>query len=190
MPLILLSFILGLTLASNQESLELSKVLHYNSVNYNKQRLIYSSEDFIHTASSTPHLTITTKASSQPNPLHTLEKKKSPPLFRAQNSPDYIGPSNIDSIVPLLDAPTLLNLAYMSSNAYNRHDDPEEYSIGRYSFEFSNMVDKWRDLDGKWQTDVKFGWDSDGLRGYIFHSPSLVVIAFKGTSYDSTLLNI
>ena len=69
------------------------------------------------------------------------------------------------------DQETILTFAKMSSNAY-----------------VVRTMQRWRSLPS-YEDDIDdFGWDSDGLRGYIFtnSTKSVVIIAFKGTS---TLLN-
>ncbi|PVU86241.1 hypothetical protein BB561_006776 [Smittium simulii] len=55
----------------------------------------------------------------------------------------------------------------MSSNAYEPLDGK-----------------KWEYLGDKWRNDTGIGWDSDGIRGYVFASEKndTVVISFKGTS--------
>ncbi|PVU87382.1 hypothetical protein BB559_006069 [Furculomyces boomerangus] len=65
------------------------------------------------------------------------------------------------------DKQTILSLAKMSSNAYKPAD-----------------ADDWEHLDKGWKNESGIGWDSDGLRGYVFASENddTIVISFKGTS--------
>lgn len=68
----------------------------------------------------------------------------------------------------ITDAQTLSTLAEMSYDAYI---EPTEDPL------------KWIPVEG-YKVNVSFGFDSDGLRGYIYESDdeSLLVIAIKGTS--------
>ncbi|OLY79721.1 putative lipase ATG15 [Smittium mucronatum] len=62
--------------------------------------------------------------------------------------------------------PTLLGFARMAANSYQ-----------------PDMNDNWEDVGNDW-SHKDFGWDSDGLRGYIYTSKpeNIVIISFKGTS--------
>ncbi|OMJ17144.1 putative lipase ATG15, partial [Smittium culicis] len=76
---------------------------------------------------------------------------------------------NIDNglLIPdLSHKPTILSFARMSANSYQ-----------------SEPNDNWEDVGKDWEHN-DFGWDSDGLRGYVYSSKSkkIVVISFKGTS--------
>ncbi|OLY83770.1 putative lipase atg15 [Smittium mucronatum] len=65
------------------------------------------------------------------------------------------------------DKDTIVNLAYMASNAYK-----ESGSI------------EWNPLGENWKNESSIGWDSDGLRGHVFGSEdnNIIVISLKGTS--------
>ncbi|PVV00278.1 hypothetical protein BB560_005346, partial [Smittium megazygosporum] len=65
------------------------------------------------------------------------------------------------------DKDTLVNIAYMAANSYRALDDIT-----------------WEYLGKSWRNDSSIGWDSDGLRGYVFSTMNndTVVISFKGTS--------
>ncbi|OMJ26821.1 putative lipase ATG15 [Smittium culicis] len=87
------------------------------------------------------------------------------PLQSLKNNWRY----NIDNglLIPdLSHKPTILSFARMSANSYK----PEPN-------------DNWEDVGKDWEHN-DFGWNSDGLRGYIYSSKSkkIVVISFKGTS--------
>jgi len=64
---------------------------------------------------------------------------------------------------------TLLSLAKMTNNAYQKPSDKG-----------------WYDLGGEWNTSFPVGWepDDDGFRGYVFATPdnSTIALAIKGTS--------
>ncbi|KAK9474041.1 autophagy associated lipase [Dipodascopsis tothii] len=66
------------------------------------------------------------------------------------------------------DKETVMSLAKMSANAY---------------LEDSNST-KWRDVGPGWNKSSDYGWDSDGVRGYVFASDNnaTIVITIKGTS--------
>ena len=66
----------------------------------------------------------------------------------------------------ITDKQTILNMAQMTANAYS-----------------TPSIEKWVDVPG-WNVSTRFGWESDGLRGYVY-SDSLAevfVIVIKGTS--------
>lgn len=72
-------------------------------------------------------------------------------------------------VVPnVSDKDTIVNLAYMASNAYV--DIP-------YTGEWTNVSEPWQEHHG-------LGWMGDGVRGHVFadDTNSTVIIAFKGTS--------
>jgi lipase ATG15 len=70
----------------------------------------------------------------------------------------------------ITDRDTILTLAQMAANAYV--DTPE--------------TGDWKDVNGGFNRtdDIGFGWDGDGLRGYLYidEKNSTVVIGLKGTS--------
>jgi lipase ATG15 len=59
-------------------------------------------------------------------------------------------------------------MAYMSYNDYAE----------------DNNNTHWIDLSPHWNTSSRFGWESDGIRGYVFSDPTgdVFIISFKGTS--------
>ncbi|PVU95524.1 hypothetical protein BB561_001773 [Smittium simulii] len=65
----------------------------------------------------------------------------------------------------IMNKETIISLAKMASNAYE-----VEYNL------------QWEYIDNNWKIK-KFGWNSDGLRGYVYTSlnKDLAVVAFKGT---------
>ncbi|KAJ3070019.1 putative lipase atg15 [Quaeritorhiza haematococci] len=65
------------------------------------------------------------------------------------------------------DAETVRALGYMASNAYS---DPAKGD--------------WIELGPGWNTSIGFGWEEDGLRGYVFTDDKndVVVISIKGTT--------
>ncbi|KAJ1559614.1 putative lipase atg15, partial [Nowakowskiella sp. JEL0078] len=67
------------------------------------------------------------------------------------------------------DPKTVLSLATMT---YNTYYDPTKKST------------HWIDMGGKWNESVGFGWESDGIRGYVFADErnEVMVITVKGTS--------
>lgn len=71
------------------------------------------------------------------------------------------------SVPQLDDQETVLNFAKMSSNAYA-----------------TRSLQHWHPLPSYEENLDDFGWEGDGLRGYIFTNPnrSIVIVAFKGTS--------
>jgi lipase ATG15 len=68
----------------------------------------------------------------------------------------------------ITDKETILTLASMSANAYETQ--PGEGN--------------WRDVGGGFNKSADFGWENDGIRGYIYvnEDASLVTISFKGGS--------
>ncbi len=66
------------------------------------------------------------------------------------------------------DKPTILNIAYMASNAYVETPDQPD----------------WDDVGESFNRTSDFGWEGDGLRGHVFadETNSTVVIGLKGTS--------
>ncbi|KAJ3129924.1 putative lipase atg15 [Nowakowskiella sp. JEL0407] len=64
------------------------------------------------------------------------------------------------------DPTVVLDLSYM---AYNAYTEPEKSD--------------WK-FTGGWNVSNKFGWESDGIRGYVFtdDTHSTVILAFKGTT--------
>ncbi len=64
------------------------------------------------------------------------------------------------------DKETILTLARMSANAY-------EPQLGKGN---------WKDVGGGFNESADFGWEKDGIRGYIFANKdaSIVTISFKG----------
>ncbi|KAJ3226353.1 putative lipase atg15 [Clydaea vesicula] len=66
------------------------------------------------------------------------------------------------------DKQTVLALAQMSSNGYYE----------------PTKRDKWIDVVGNWSDNVNFGWERDGIRGYIYvdEDDKVMVITLKGTS--------
>ncbi|KAL1925778.1 uncharacterized protein VTP21DRAFT_661 [Calcarisporiella thermophila] len=71
------------------------------------------------------------------------------------------------------DRNTILEIAKMTFNAYNNHDEP-----------ILARNDKWYDLGDRWRLNSSFGWGSDGVRGHVFgdENASTLFIAIKGTS--------
>ncbi|CAK7269265.1 Putative lipase atg15 [Sporothrix epigloea] len=68
----------------------------------------------------------------------------------------------------ITDKMTVLNMAYMASNAYvETPDDPD-----------------WDDVGQNFNRSSDFGWEGDGLRGHIFadENNATIVIGLKGTS--------
>jgi lipase ATG15 len=66
------------------------------------------------------------------------------------------------------DKETVVNLAYMSEDAYKvGRDDPE-----------------WLDVDDQYNSSIPFGWDDSGIRGHVFSDDtnSTIILAVKGTS--------
>ncbi|TPX55878.1 hypothetical protein PhCBS80983_g04942 [Powellomyces hirtus] len=63
------------------------------------------------------------------------------------------------------DPQTVLSFAKMTSNSYLPPNST-----------------RWLDVD-KWNLTIGFGWDQDGVRGYVFHDEQgHLVLAYKGTS--------
>lgn len=74
-------------------------------------------------------------------------------------------------VVPnITHKPTLVHLARMTANAYRPVED-----VGS---------DTWEQLGDRWDTDLSFGWEEDGMRGHIFADKqnTTVVVSLKGTS--------
>lgn len=69
------------------------------------------------------------------------------------------------------DFETVLSLAKMSSNSYEFVEDDVVRS-------------QWYSIDPTFRWEDDFGWEDEGLRGYVYTNPdrSLVVMAIKGTS--------
>ncbi|RYF33674.1 MAG: hypothetical protein EOO38_30020 [Cytophagaceae bacterium] len=66
------------------------------------------------------------------------------------------------------DKETIINLAYMSEDAYKvGRDDPE-----------------WLDVDEQYNSSIPFGWDDSGIRGHVFSDDtnSTIILAVKGTT--------
>jgi lipase ATG15 len=66
------------------------------------------------------------------------------------------------------DKETVVNLAYMSEDAYKvGRDDPE-----------------WLDVDDQYNSSIPFGWDDSGIRGHVFSDDtnSTIILAVKGTT--------
>jgi lipase ATG15 len=66
------------------------------------------------------------------------------------------------------DKETVINLAYMSEDAYKAgRDDPE-----------------WLDVDEQYNSSVPFGWDDSGIRGHVFSDDtnSTIILSVKGTT--------
>ncbi|CAJ0635761.1 7935_t:CDS:2 [Entrophospora sp. SA101] len=75
---------------------------------------------------------------------------------------------SVDLLLPnVTDMQTLISLAKMSSNAYIKCDDDDWYDLGKH-----------------YNLNSTFGWEDDGIRGYVFGNKnnSLMVIAIKGSS--------
>jgi lipase ATG15 len=86
--------------------------------------------------------------------------------FRGQSLQKSVDPFK-GSVYPAYDDPeTVSNFAKMTSNAY-----------------FARVFSGWRNITD-YDTVDGFGWDSPGLRGYIFvnRAHDIVIISFKGTS--------
>ncbi|KAJ3236445.1 putative lipase atg15 [Chytriomyces hyalinus] len=85
----------------------------------------------------------------------------------AVGSDGYVNIFHKDALLPnASDVATVLALAQMTSNSYTEPGNPAWVDIPPY-----NLSDR-------------FGWSSDGIRGYVFTDDArdLIVIALKGTS--------
>ncbi|KAJ3302856.1 putative lipase atg15 [Blyttiomyces sp. JEL0837] len=72
-----------------------------------------------------------------------------------------------DILLPdMSDTTTVLNLAKMTFNSYTEPDKPD-----------------WMNIP-PWNVTDRFGWESDGIRGYVFtdDAKELIVVSLKGTS--------
>lgn len=73
----------------------------------------------------------------------------------------------LQHLVPVVsDKQTVLNLAHMAASSYLLPDTPD-----------------WVPIDG-YKTNASFGWNDDGLRGYIYttEEEDSVIVSFKGTT--------
>ncbi|KAL3898767.1 MAG: hypothetical protein SGCHY_002513 [Lobulomycetales sp.] len=139
----------GLSLAAAADThtaeLQLERVLHFNTRDFGSARLVVDVAATTQTQaqSDTPLLTVSWEAAEPESfDFGLLSGTTRAPALNVQGTARQrhqsfaFTPSTRETRVPRLNSPTLLNLAYMSSNAYNSQD----YSAA-----------KWRDLDGNWQ---------------------------------------
>lgn len=101
---------------------------------------------------------------------YTGASEKVEDFFQQSQSPNYPYQKSTrqdQELYPAYDDPvTVANFAKMTSNAY-----------------FARVFSGWRNVTD-YDTVDGFGWDSPGLRGYIFvnRARDIVIISFKGTS--------
>ncbi|KAE8448768.1 hypothetical protein EG329_008984 [Mollisiaceae sp. DMI_Dod_QoI] len=119
-------------------------------------------------------------AQSHPVNIERLEDRRpsvvEPMIAAAQEGMDVWGSASasarwtLDTVSGpnVTDKNTILTFAYMGANAY----EPEP-----------NKGD-WKDVDGGFNETVGFGWEKEGVRGYVYanEDESTVVISFKGGS--------
>ena len=89
--------------------------------------------------------------------------------LRSQSSPTWPHPPALKRmLVPdIADKATVIALALMTFDDYKEPDDIS-----------------WVDIGNGWNVSDSFGWDTDGIRGYVFadDSASVVIVSFKGTN--------
>lgn len=114
---------------------------------------------------------ISLKRTTQRNPEYIesyLQYARESPKIASRIEFDWV---DEDVVAPnITDKDTVISLALMASNAYVRLPH----------------TGNWRNVSLPWNlTEYEgFGWDSDGLRGHVFHNEedNIVVLSFKGTS--------
>jgi lipase ATG15 len=106
-----------------------------------------------------------------PFPIKTTGVKIERPAARMYNAQIPMSPIWVAEDIPgpdVEDKETVINLAYMSEDAYKAgRDDPE-----------------WLDVDDQYNSSVPFGWDDSGIRGHVFSDDtnSTIILAVKGTT--------
>ncbi|KAJ3129144.1 putative lipase atg15 [Nowakowskiella sp. JEL0407] len=76
------------------------------------------------------------------------------------------------------DPKTVLSIANMTCKIRLAGDEINTY------YDPAKKKTNWFDMGGKWNESVGFGWESDGIRGYVFADErnEIMVITVKGTS--------
>jgi lipase ATG15 len=100
---------------------------------------------------------------------HSFEKLDVPEFYSSNQSNNFVFNliyKNNKYVPDLTDKTNILNMAYMSLNAYydQNHED-------------------WVPIDG-YYNNLSYGWDSDGIQGHLFVSTDdkIIIMTFKGTS--------
>jgi lipase ATG15 len=106
-----------------------------------------------------------------PFPIKTTSVKIERPAARMYDAQVPMSPIWVAEDIPgpdVEDKETVINLAYMSEDAYKAgRDDPE-----------------WLDVDDQYNTSIPFGWDDSGIRGHVFSDDtnSTIILSVKGTT--------
>lgn len=97
-----------------------------------------------------------------------IQTSRDNPLISSPQSPAAEWTTR-DILLPnITNKNSILTLAKVSSNAYIRIPETED----------------WYDLGRKWNESTDFGWEENGLRGHVFANSdnSTIIVAMKGTS--------
>ncbi|KUJ23616.1 alpha/beta-hydrolase, partial [Mollisia scopiformis] len=118
-------------------------------------------------------------AQSRPIEIERLEDRRpsvvEPLIAAAQEGSDVWGSSlsirwTLDTVSGpnITDKDTILTFAYMGANAYEPTPNKGE----------------WTDVNGGFNETIGFGWEKEGVRGYVYanEDDSTIVISFKGGS--------
>jgi lipase ATG15 len=106
-----------------------------------------------------------------PFPIKMTPVKIERPASRMYDAQIPMSPIWVAEDIPspdVEDKDTIINLAYMSEDAYKEgRDDPE-----------------WLDVDDQYNASIPFGWDDSGIRGHVFSDDtnSTIILSVKGTT--------
>lgn len=131
-----------------------------------------------------------------PPTLKTVNLKLSHVFHRSFDTFKHTSTENINplhtqsSLLLPFAVPYKETITSLQTNKYSKYPDPTDpqtvltLSLMTLNAYFEPEKESWVDIPG-WNTTTRFGWENDGIRGYVFADTekNTVIITFKGLSY-------